>query len=461
MAIWEILEIEATSDTKAIKRAYAKKLKVTRPDEDPKGFQELHWAYKTALQHAEWMARREAEGDEEDYDEYEDESAEQDDSNSNTSESDLSHLDLQLQDNSSNLSLTEEKSISESIAELRNQLVNPQDSTIDETALGENNHSSLNQSPNENLIDAANDIASDSEDSDQQPESTEPVVNPYQVEGERLLGIAQLLLASNGDQSKANSWSFILGSSFILEDHFNWRLGLEMLRLIREHNLESAAQVNRIVGQEALTYLDSIFNWKDNYHQILRVMGDEYKTWLDMIREPESNDTNWQNKIRGGKKIILADQTNHATQEQTSQSVIAPPFKRFMAWFIDWVFLVLVITLLQKDSPDLSPLVSSILFPLLYFVFFESSQLQGTIGKRLLGLKVVKSDLEPLGIRDCILRTICFMIYQVVVIAAIVGISMSIPFAAFIIVGAYAYSFSKDPTLFYDRITNTRVMKSR
>lgn len=60
MSVWQILEIEPTSDTKSIKRAYAKKLKVTRPDEDPKGFQDLHWAYKTALQQAEWMAQQQA-----------------------------------------------------------------------------------------------------------------------------------------------------------------------------------------------------------------------------------------------------------------------------------------------------------------------------------------------------------------------------------------------------------------
>lgn len=451
MAIWDILEIEATSDTKVIKRAYAKKLKVTRPDEDPKGFQELHWAYKTALQHAEWMARREAEGDEDDYDEYEDDSSEQYDPNSDASESELSHLDLQLQDDSTNSSVTDEKSISESIAELRNQLVNSHES------VNTNNTDAYN-SVETITADALHDQTDEVQD---QPESAEPVVNPYQIEGERLLGIAQVLLASNGDQAKANSWSFILESSFILEDHFNWRLGLEMLRLIREHNLEHVAQVNKIVGQEALTYLDSIFNWKDNEQQILRVMGDEYKTWLDMIRELESNDTNWQNKIRGGKKIILADQTNHATQEQTSQSVIAPPFKRFIAWLIDWIFLVFVITLLKKDSPDLSPFVPSVVFPLLYFIFFESSQLQGTIGKRLLGLKVVKSNLEPLGVIDCILRTICFMVYQAVIVIAVVGISMSIPFVAFILVGAYAYSFSKEPATLYDRLTNTRVIKSR
>lgn len=49
MDCWTLLGIERFSDKKIIKIAYAKKLKQTRPDEDPEGFQQLYCAYKTAL----------------------------------------------------------------------------------------------------------------------------------------------------------------------------------------------------------------------------------------------------------------------------------------------------------------------------------------------------------------------------------------------------------------------------
>jgi uncharacterized RDD family membrane protein YckC len=49
MNIWEHLGLEPTVDTKAIKHAYAKKVKVIRPDEHPEPFQALHTAYKQAL----------------------------------------------------------------------------------------------------------------------------------------------------------------------------------------------------------------------------------------------------------------------------------------------------------------------------------------------------------------------------------------------------------------------------
>lgn len=444
MDIWQILEIEPTSDTKSIKRAYAKKLKITRPDENPKGFQDLHWAYKTALQHAEWMAQQETNNDPDEENNYE-----QSDINSYTEES-------------------IQESVQEPVSEQQHTPDQDEKLTLDHTIYITQPATEIYQTETtESCLQADNQIetgklVTDSVESslDNNIQQQEIIVNPYQQEGERLLGVTKLLLASNGEQAKAECWSFIIESSLILEDHFNWRLGLEVLQLIREHNLGHAAQVNKIVGQEVMTYLDSIFNWNANRQQILRALGDEYQTWLDMIHDSQQADDNWQDKIRGGRKLTLANQDKNSDQELPENSIIAPPFRRFMAWLIDWVFIFFVFMLLNEDSPDISPLFASVVFPLLYFVFFESSQLQGTIGKRILGLKVVRFNLEPMKVTHSILRTICFLIYQTLLIAVVAGISIGVPFATFIIIGIYAYSFSKDPTLFYDRITKTSVIQT-
>jgi hypothetical protein len=46
---WSVLDIPPTADESAIRKAYAAKLRLTRPDEDPKGFQELREARDAAL----------------------------------------------------------------------------------------------------------------------------------------------------------------------------------------------------------------------------------------------------------------------------------------------------------------------------------------------------------------------------------------------------------------------------
>ncbi len=52
MNAWEVLEIDATRDVRAIKSAYAKKLKITRPDDDPDAYHVLVRAYEQALEYA-------------------------------------------------------------------------------------------------------------------------------------------------------------------------------------------------------------------------------------------------------------------------------------------------------------------------------------------------------------------------------------------------------------------------
>lgn len=55
-SLWAILGTEPTGDERALKRAYAKRLKVTRPEDDPAAFQELREAYEYALRHAHLFA---------------------------------------------------------------------------------------------------------------------------------------------------------------------------------------------------------------------------------------------------------------------------------------------------------------------------------------------------------------------------------------------------------------------
>ncbi len=67
---WSILAIAPTNDTKAVKKAYATRLKQVRPDEDPVGFQRLREAYEWALKYGVvWAKHHLEESDDEDADE--------------------------------------------------------------------------------------------------------------------------------------------------------------------------------------------------------------------------------------------------------------------------------------------------------------------------------------------------------------------------------------------------------
>lgn len=59
MTIWERLGISRTTDIKAIKRAYAKQLKVYHPEDDPQGYQALREAFDAALSFAKRESSRE------------------------------------------------------------------------------------------------------------------------------------------------------------------------------------------------------------------------------------------------------------------------------------------------------------------------------------------------------------------------------------------------------------------
>lgn len=50
--IWDILQIEPTTDKRAVKRAYANRAKEIHPEEKPEEFQRLFEAYQSALQYA-------------------------------------------------------------------------------------------------------------------------------------------------------------------------------------------------------------------------------------------------------------------------------------------------------------------------------------------------------------------------------------------------------------------------
>ncbi|MNW27206.1 Beta-barrel assembly-enhancing protease [compost metagenome] len=94
MYIWELLGIEPTSDIRAVKRAYASKLKQTHPEDDPEGYQRLREAYDRAVKEAKWRQQYEVEIDddndevEDDYDDIKGEGKKEEEDHTNESSTD-------------------------------------------------------------------------------------------------------------------------------------------------------------------------------------------------------------------------------------------------------------------------------------------------------------------------------------------------------------------------------------
>lgn len=77
----------------------------------------------------------------------------------------------------------------------------------------------------------------------------------------------------------------------------------------------------------------------------------------------------------------------------------APIYKRILAFFIDLLFVFPI----QNLARSLNPLLP-VVFVAAYFILLESSKWQGTIGKRVLALKVEHTNGTRLSILEAAIR---------------------------------------------------------
>lgn len=81
---------------------------------------------------------------------------------------------------------------------------------------------------------------------------------------------------------------------------------------------------------------------------------------------------------------------------------------RMGAAIIDWIILVIFNKLIRLFITDTTFILLPISFlaNILYFIFLESSEKQGTLGKMMLNIKVVNDEIERISIGTAILRFI-------------------------------------------------------
>ncbi|ACE85062.1 RDD family protein [Cellvibrio japonicus] len=397
MNIWEILELEPTSDSRDIKRAYARKLKTTRPDEQPEAFQALHHAYKTALDYAAYQH----------YQAQQEQPPVTDESPAENTVQASAHVASAEQSSpagtgSDNIGTQPQPEV---------PLAEPESSALPPSA-GLSSAEGQAETPGEPSL------------------AEEP--NPYQIEGERLVALAQALLNTTSELHMPESWEFLMRSPFILDDQFNWRLGLGILQVIQEHNKRNHNKPLILIGSRVLTYLDSIFNWKLNQHHIYRFFEEEeYAPLLAQISETEPLEQSRQavEGVRGASSIKMA---KPVLQPETLY--YASPMKRLAALVIDLVGMFFISSLLLSDlarqtgsdNVNNAVLIIPLVLGFFYFWACECSSTQATLGKLIMGLVVTNKHFERMTPFQGFCRSLVFSItalftYIALIINAMMG----------------------------------------
>lgn len=422
MRYWKILDISPTNDLREIKRAYAKKLKVTRPDEKPNEFQELHWAYKTALFNAHSInanANATLELDETFSQNEQATKCQQDQAHADIVLAPMAEPNTELQKPVEITTANTSDALAEEILEL--DFGNPPEIIV---------QSKQPNSPTNQVHTPEVSIEEASAEEISVEDEPEPI-DPLQLEGEALATQVETLLNTNHELHQPEAWSFLMNSPHILDDRFNWKLGLGVLRLIREHNHKNANRPLILIGARVLCYLDSIFNWSTNRHYIFRYFDEnEYAPLLDAIDEYTTFDKQQDalEGLRGGKSIKVVQ-----AEKKPETLYYANSFKRFCAFAIDLILFFILAKIMAADLEEqTSGKPSSIIVAITPFLFFfyywlcECSSGQATLGKLVMGLVVTDKTFERMSYGRGLWRTIVFFItlpfsYIVMILNGLLG----------------------------------------
>lgn len=212
MDTWNILGLEKpTNNKKDIKRAYAKKLRVNKPDEKPEAFQQLHEAYKHALILAEEVEQNNNETG----------------INTNVPMDTDRHIDTHHKDT---------------------QIFSDNE---------ENPRPDLTLQP-----------------SPQTTTTTEVSSNPFKKHNEEIqqalsetTAIIDTSLKTREQVNDISHWDFLPNNTFIFDDSFNSPLGIILFSKISQFNLaqfQTKDPQNHHIKPDILEHFDAIFDWRSH-----------------------------------------------------------------------------------------------------------------------------------------------------------------------------------------------------
>jgi len=338
MSCWDILQIEAGADKKAIKKAYAKLLKQTRPDDDPDAFTRLHNAYKTALRlcdadSGESVASRQQPPQratvvtEPPPDNSEDENALQEEQKIKP-----------LRDSADPAGITE-----------------PSPETPPDTV---------------HVLSAPSEILDHAEETvrhDEQVDQTHELEAEFNRDNVLIANRVQELLSSKRRSNRVSEWQFIETVPSMVDLQFRASISERVFDAVSASNVVALEKGRLQVGANVLRYLTRYFQW----------------------------DSNWQGfEARYGEDAVKAvfDYQNSPTIRVNSEPRSLYYFARIAAFAVD-ALIAGIFIIVGTSEPYLAFLhYIGTAYVLLLMPLLEASPWQGSIGKRIFDLTVVNNN---------------------------------------------------------------------
>lgn len=400
MSYWQILGIDNTTDLKVIKRAYAAKLKVTKPDEDPEGFQRLHTAYKQAFQ----FAKNTATVDKQIVQPRVEEPPEIETQGVETQEVEIQEINESI--------TTGEQPRSEEYFEF----------VLDDFEEA-SEYSRQDCRDVQAYQQELEDIASANQDTEQaflKQQWHDITVNIDEI------------TASNKSINEIDAWAFLNNREALLDIQFKSELSNYTFGCLADLLSKTAKPV---LNHTVFIFLDSLFQWSDRRDLLEDEFGHEaVETVMQTVAVVKEPFFEWTSpKVHVGEMVPC-----HY-------------FSRLLAALLDWLLLGFIAVLLSKMGvPLLSTdsdggildFIGGVLFYLLLAPVMEASPLQGTPGKILFGMKVVDKQGKRLNILHTLLRSFMFML-------ALIAFKVTI----------WINIFFRDQRLLHDRFSYSRVIE--
>ncbi|WP_415889173.1 RDD family protein [Neptuniibacter sp. SY11_33] len=411
--IWEALGLEGpTDDIRAIKKAYAKAVKLARPDEHPEQFQALNKAYKQAQKVARARAK------------------------ASPLLSDAKPLDLPVVDaveqtedktNTEEMVLTSQSTNVE-LEQLRTQLQPPTEpETNVEIEVVEAPELTTQEpiQPECQALEAevikAPELADESGhetklkqrqlEEEQQEAIKHAELASMLAEVEQLLGYPEKL-------NKVEHWRFIERSQFLLDDEFNWDFGQEVFEHILAHNQRHAENPScQLRDIRVIIYLDRFVDWQGHKLDLAREYGEENcQPYIDALHLHGSK-TDPLEGVKGGSEYSNCAADKYRNLEEF---VLASRLGRILANILDvagficvaiWINIFLPVQLVTNGEAFFYSFIASFLL----FLIMESSPLQASPGKLLMGYRVMRQDKSSVPWWLNIWRIICYILSMVAI----------------------------------------------